>query len=156
MNWEENKEKAVRVYALGKNDYVNEGLVKNTIKGKGFSIASALLGPAYFFFRKLYLWAVVLIVLNNFIGGIESSLKLSNSITMAIAVALFVVEGIMFYPLYQKQIQKDFEMVKDSPDWEQKLQEKGGTNAWLAFLGIILAFLVPIVCMPLIYVGILK
>ena len=99
-------------------------------QAKKFNWSAFFFGGFYFFYRKLYLWGFLFIVL--------SVLPLINNI----------ICGLSFYSLYKSHINKTLEENKNNVQSPNQLLDiakaKGGTSAGSAIIAVLLLFIVPV------------
>ena len=113
------------------------GSIYDKAHSKKFNFCAAFFGPAYLFYRKVYLTggltALILIIINIII----SLLKLNNvglilGINAIIMLIYFFGLGFGFYPIYRDFVHKQFNKYKKQiPDNNQLIalaNKKGGTS----------------------------
>ena len=98
---------------------------------KQFNIAAFFFTGFYFFYRKLYLWGFLFILLGFF--------PIINNI----------ICGFAFYPLYKSHINKNLNNYKNSVQSPNQLidiaKKKGGTSALSAILAGLFLFVIPLI-----------
>lgn len=123
--------------------YIGENY--NTIKSKNFSIFAFLFGAFYLIYRKLWLYAIVLII-----GELLLVNYLEPNTAMLVQLAIITFIGFKFNSFYLKHCEKEVEQIKISnPDKTSSemldiCKKKGGTIGLMSVITIsfILPFLI--------------
>ncbi len=109
---------------------------------KQFNIAAFFFTGFYFFYRKLYLWGFLFILLGFF--------PIINNI----------ICGFAFYPLYKSHINKNLNNYKNSVQSPNQLidiaKKKGGTSALSAILAGLFLFVIPLIIIFISFFSILS
>lgn len=130
--------------ASSDEDYLKTYVGKNyyLIKNEKLSVPALLLGPLYLFYRKLWLRAAILVIVELALASYHNS-----NITFLINIIIAVYLGFKFNSFYLQHAEKEIEQIKISnPDKTSTellaiCQKKGGTASPTAVMVIILAFI---------------
>ena len=121
-------EELIQAY-IGKNE--------KKIRRKGGTILPILVGPAYYFYRKLYIegviWIGIIIIVELFLENYALSIYSFSAI----------IAGFIFRILYLNKVNKDISKIKKEnlhksiDDLKNICSKKGGTNELVVFIVII-------------------
>ena len=116
-----------------------QNLAKPKPKG-GFNIAAFLIGSIWLFYRKMYTYGFIYIVLMIIYGVFATFVEISDSTDRAISIALAVTLGLSGNGLYKYFVDQKLNSKRFSIAQAQTI---GGTNpiaAW-SFLVVIMVFI---------------
>ncbi len=122
---------------------------------KKFNWCSALFGPAYFLYRKMYVTGFLLVILSFLIAILSTFLVtklgvVSFAIAGAISILLMIIYGVAFYPLYRNfvkgKLNKFKQTITDNSQLLNEATKKGNTSV----IAVILYFIISPILLSLI------
>ncbi len=131
------------------------GNIYDKAHSKKFNWCSAIFGPAYFLYRKMYLTGTLLVILSFLITILSTFLvtKLgmaSFAIAGVISLLLIIIYGFAFYPLYRNfvrgKLNKFKQTITDNSQLLNEASKKGNTSV----IAVILYFIISPIVLSLI------
>ena len=98
---------------------------------KGFNVAAFFLGVVWLIYRKMYIYALIFIMLIGLDIWIETYYPLPDSVGSAINIAIATTFGILGNTLYKTHAEKKVKEIlsaTSAADLQLELNKKGGTN----------------------------
>lgn len=100
----------------------------------GFNIAAFFLGVMWLFYRKMYAYGFIAILVIIVIGIIEELLNLP---TIGASIGLAVAFGMLGNTIYKQFVEKKISQIKSN----EELETEGGTNIWAALTVFVVAII---------------
>ena len=131
------EENLVKKFIGEKADIMYEKLQK---KGS-FNIFAALFTVFYFLYRKMYLVALVVFIVQGMVVDAKNSY---------LTIAFTILMGFVFYPIYKIHIEGKINKIKEQTSNEEEIEnicvEKGGVS-----VAALLALLIPVILIVIIW-----
>ena len=110
-------------------------MLKQLGKKASWNWCAFLLTPAWFFYRKMYVYGLVMILFNITVGNL-----LNGVVTIAVSAVL----GVFGNYIYMDYLEKQSLQMKSMPDTvkETFIREKGGTSWPAVFVSFLISFAV--------------
>ena len=121
----------------------NPQMLRRVQKGAKINWCAVLFAHYYYIYRKQYKYGVLFYLISMLIYLAVIYFNLSLMMYYGACVLLWLVEGLAFYPLYIKQMQRQLDQIKqlENLDDSSKLfvaKRMGGTSLWILLMFLLL------------------